>query len=289
MMGIVTRGNSSYRRMIAYHFGESWLGYEMLTRIRKFVLNRIARRKYAPGIKVENRPNLRRLGSFYGGWMLEPSSDLEHATIVSCGLGEDASFDVEFAAAFDATVIIVDPTPRAIAHFTEMRTRLGQPALSAYSKGGKQPATAYDLGTVSADSLVLEPSAIWIENTRLKFYAPRNSASVSHSIVNLHNSSSQDASYIEVTAMTLESVLQKYGLTSIPLLKLDIEGAEGKVIENILGKRIYPRQLLVEFDDMVVPSERAKKSSEATDQLLRKAGYTCCFFDGLCSFLYMRS
>ena len=260
----------------------------MLTRVKNHVLDRMARRKYAPAIKVEKGPNLRRLGSAYGGWTFEPSSDLERATIVSCGLGEDASFDVEFAAAFNATVIIVDPTPRAIAHFAQMRGRFGQPAVSAYSKGGKQPSTAYDLRTIADDSLVLEPSALWIENTRLKFYAPQNLEHVSHSIVNLHNSSAPNAGHIEVCAITLDSLIDKYRLGAIPLMKLDIEGAEGKVIESALGECIYPRQLLVEFDEMNIPSDRSKKTAEATDRLLRQAGYACRYFDGTSNFLYTR-
>ena len=261
----------------------------MLARIKNRVVNRMARRKFAPQIAVKSLPNLRRLGSNYGGWTFEPSSDLKGATILSCGLGEDASFDVEFAAAFNARVIVVDPTPRAIAHFAEMQSRLGQAAIEGYSKGGKQPATAYDMRSMAADSLVLEPSALWIENTRLKFYAPQNRAHVSHSIVNLHNSSSESAGHIEVNAMTIESLIEKHGLGAIPLMKLDIEGAEGKVIQSALEKRIYPRQLLVEFDEMNLPSDRSKKNAENTDRLLRQAGYTCGYFDGMSNFLYIRS
>jgi FkbM family methyltransferase len=261
----------------------------MLTRIKNRVLDRMARRKYAPRIAVENQPNLRRLGSNYGGWTFEPSIDLRGATLVSCGLGEDASFDVEIAAAFNARVILVDPTPRAIAHFEEIRSRYGQATVSGYSKGGKQPASAYDLRAITADSLVLEPSALWIENTRLKFFAPPNLEHVSHSIVNLHNSSSTSAGYIEVNAITLETLMDKYQLSAIPLMKLDIEGAEGKVIENALAKRIYPRQLLVEFDEMNLPSERSQETAEATDLLLRQAGYACRYYDGMSNFLYMRS
>ena len=260
----------------------------MLTRVRNHVLDRMARRKYAPDIEVDAAPNLQRLGSHYGGWTFEPSGDLEHATIVSCGLGEDASFDVEFAAAFNATVIIVDPTPRAIVHFAQMQARLGQPADCAYSKGGKQPAAAYDMATIAEGSLVLEPSALWIENTRLKFYAPQNAERVSHSIVNLHNSSSPNAGHIDVSAVTLDSLIEKHHLSAIPLMKLDIEGAEGTVIESALEKRIYPRQLLVEFDEMNLPSDRSKTTTEATDQLLRQAGYACRYFDGMSNFLYIR-
>ena len=260
----------------------------MLARIKNRVLDRMARRKYAPQIEVKNRPSLRRLGSHYGGWTFEPSSDLKGATILSCGLGEDASFDVEFAAAFNARVIIIDPTPRAILHFTELRSRLGQAATEDYSKGGKQPAGAYDMRAIGADSLVLEPSALWIENTRLKFYAPQNLAHVSHSIVNLHNSSSQSAGYIDVSAITLEALMEKHGLDTIPLMKLDIEGAEGKVIESALQKGTYPRQLLVEFDEMNLPSDRSKKTAEETDRRLREAGYACGYFDGMSNFLYIR-
>ena len=260
----------------------------MLARIKNRILDRMARRKYAPQIEVENPPSLRRLGSRYGGWTFEPSSDLKGATILSCGLGEDASFDVEFAAAFNARVIIIDPTPRAILHFTELRSRLGQAATEGYSKGGKQPAGAYDMRAIGADSLVLEPSALWIENTRLKFYAPQNLAHVSHSIVNLHNSSSQSAGYIDVSAITLEALMEKHGLDAIPLMKLDIEGAEGKVIESALQKGTYPRQLLVEFDEMNLPSDRSKKTAEETDRRLREAGYACGYFDGMSNFLYIR-
>jgi FkbM family methyltransferase len=260
----------------------------MLARLRNFALDRMARRKFAPAIKVEKGPHLRRLGSAYGGWTFESSSDLESATILSCGLGEDASFDVEFAAAFHATVIIVDPTPRAIAHFAEIRRRFGLPADSAYSKGGKQPAEAYDLRAIAEPSLVLEPSALWVENTRLKFYAPKKAGHVSHSIVNLHNSSSPNAEYIEVSAVTLEHLIEKHHLMTVPLMKLDIEGAEGKVIESALERHIYPRQLLVEFDEMNLPSDRSKEAAETTDGLLRHAGYACRYFDGMSNFLYIR-
>src|ERR1700722_11426338 len=260
----------------------------MLSRIRNGVINRLARRKYSPNISIDQAPALRRLGSKYGGWTFEPSSDLQQSTIVSCGLGEDASFDVEFAAAYDARVIIVDPTPRAIAHFAEMQARFGQPAVSQSTTGGKQPATAYDLRTASVNTLILEPSALWIENTRLKFYPPQNASNVSHSIVNLHGSSPESDSYIEVPAVTLESLVEKYALAAISLMKLDIEGAEGRVIRSAMEKGIYPRQLLVEFDEMSYPSERSKKSAEETDGLLGQSGYPCRYFDGISNFLYTR-
>jgi FkbM family methyltransferase len=260
----------------------------MLARSKRWVLDRMARRKYAPDIQVSPPIRLLRLGSRYGGWTMESSPDLHRSTILSCGLGEDATFDVEFASRFDARVIIVDPTPRAILHFEEIQKRIGQPALYGHVKGGKQPAESYDLAKIAKGALILEPSALWIENTTLKFFAPGNPAHVSHSITNLHNDFVSSSPHIEVPAITPESLFEKYELNTVPLMKLDIEGAEVAVIKHMMNTAILPRQLLIEFDEMNYPSDRSKQNAEAMDASLREAGYECRYFDGLANFLYMR-
>jgi hypothetical protein len=57
--------------------------------------------------------------------------------------------------------------------------------------------------------LILEPFALWVENTKLKFFAPANPDHVSHSIVNYQNNYSRDTSNIEVAATTLEAFARK--------------------------------------------------------------------------------
>lgn len=259
----------------------------MLAKMKTRVLHRLARRKYAPALDVQRVTELIKLGSDYGGWTFQPSADLQDSVIVSCGLGEDASFDVEFASRFGAKVIIADPTPRAIRHFEAIQERVGQPAVQSYAKGGKLPIGSYNLSKIAKDSLMLEPSALWVENTTLKFFAPTDPGHVSHSIVNYQNNYSQETSHIEVAAITLEALFEKYRLTSVPLMKFDIEGAEIEVIRHMLEKSIHPRQLLVEFDEMHYPSGRSKKNVEATDRLLRQAGYVCRHHDGFANFLYV--
>src|SRR3569832_187068 len=69
--------------------------------------------------------NLLRLGSCYGGWTFVEDPALCGSVMISCGLGEDASFDIEFAARFGAQVLLVDPTPRAIKHFEEISSKYG--------------------------------------------------------------------------------------------------------------------------------------------------------------------
>lgn len=251
-----------------------------MSRITTKLSNQVVRWKFSPGIRVDRSPNLLRLGSVYGGRTFEPSPDLENSVIISCGLGEDASFDIEFASRFNATVIIVDPTPRAVRHFGEIQSHAGEPATQSYTQTGKQPASAYDLSKISPGSLKLEPVALWVEITTLKFYAPPNPEHVSHSIVNYQNSYSSETPSIEVGTATIEQLMAKYGLKSMPLLKLDIEGAEIQVIADMLRRSILPRQILVEFDEMIVPSQRSKERVAATDALLRQQGYLCRHVDG---------
>lgn len=259
----------------------------MPRRLPHRILNRVLRSRYSPKVDVERSSDLLRLGSDYGGWTFVDSPDLPGSVILSCGLGEDASFDVEFASRFRSSVIVVDPTPRAIRHFEQIQMRVGQPATQGYVRGGKQPIASYDLRKVDKGSLVLEPFALWVENTTLRFFAPRNPADVSHSIVNFQNDYAQDTAHIEVATTTLEALLAKYGVKTVPLLKLDVEGAEATVIRNMVERAIPIRQLLVEFDEMNCPSERSKKTVEDTDRMLRSAGYLCRYFDGKMSFLYV--
>jgi len=105
------------------------------------------------------------LGSKYGGWSLVDENSLEGSTIISAGLGEDASFDVEFAARYGARVMILDPTPRASNYFKGMISRLGNPKVTEYTATGYQPFDAYELTQVNVDNFVLIEKALWNETT----------------------------------------------------------------------------------------------------------------------------
>ena len=44
--------------------------------------------------------------------------------------------------------------------------------------------------------------------------------------------------------------MKEVAFKKIDLLKLDIEGAENHVIPDMLDKKIFPAQILVEFDEL---------------------------------------
>ena len=73
--------------------------------IRTFFLPRLR------NINTSQSPDNLKLGSDEHGWTLLDKDYLHGSTILSVGLGEDASFDIEFCNRFASKVIIVDPTP----------------------------------------------------------------------------------------------------------------------------------------------------------------------------------
>jgi FkbM family methyltransferase len=227
-----------------------------------------------------------KLGSEYGGWTFADVQDLQGSTIISCGLGEDASFDVEFAARYRARVVIADPTPQAIRHFEALQDGVGAGATAPYLPGGSQPISAYDLSKITTVSLQLYPRALWNETKSIDFFLPKNHKHVSHSILNFQNRYRTDTESITVQAVTLDVLMRDLNLTTVPLLKLDIEGAEIEIILDMLAKQIFPDQLLVEYDELSVPSKRSKDRIRSAHEALLHNGYRLINFDYPSNFLY---
>ena len=207
---------------------------------------------------------------------------------MSFGLGEDASFDVEFAARYGATVLIFDPTPRAITHFDELSRRIGASATRPYDSGGQQPSEAYDLSTVTSRQLQLLPLAVSDESGTAKFFAPADARHVSHSLINLQMSDDEDASFITVDAISVDDLKNHVPLPAISLVKMDIEGAEILVLRRMLDTNFLPKQLLVEFDELNFPSRAARKRFDSTHQRILDSGYSVSHWDKRSCISYIR-
>jgi FkbM family methyltransferase len=233
---------------------------------------------------------IKRLGTNYGGWCFVEDSNLYGCTIISAGLGEDASFDVEFAAQYNARVVVVDPTPRAIKHFEKIISNLGASRKRKYSDSGNQPVDSYDLSKIKRENLVLVEKALWREEGLLKFFEPRNPQHVSYSIVNYQNDYSMETKCIEVSSTTVGRLLGDLNLNckDIPIFKMDIEGAEIEVLEQMLGESLFPRQILVEFDELNFPTEKNFQRVSRINRLLIHEGYEMIKTDGKSNFLYYR-
>ena len=259
----------------------------MVAKIIRRVKNKLNSLRFAPKVVVAREDNLKFLGTPYGGWHFRDTPDLHGSTIISAGLGEDGSFDVEFAKTYGAKVIIVDPTPRAIEHFELIQRRIGLAASTGYVSGGRQPVDAYPLDGISNEQLVLIDRALWSEKKTLKFYRPSNPKHVSHSVVNFQNNYSEDTPYIEVNSITIQEITELYKIDKLEILKLDIEGAEISVLQNMMSTNLRPNQLLIEFDELIKPSKISRNNYYEIDNILRKNHYKCIDFDGKSNFLYV--
>lgn len=194
------------------------------------------------GFKVHKLKNLETIGTDYGKWTI-PKGFLTRESICYCaGAGEDISFDVGIANQYGCNVHIFDPTPRAITHFNQLQDRT--------IKGEKTPINNnttdfYDLTPNTLRKLHFSPTGIWDKETSIKFYAPKNPQHVSHSILNLQKTDS----FFEAKVNRLSNIMRKLKHNRIDLLKLDIEGAEYKVIDSIIDDNLDIKVLCIEFDE----------------------------------------
>jgi FkbM family methyltransferase len=155
-----------------------------------------------------------RLGSDYGGWRVLPGP-LTSASVIYCfGVGEDISFDTALIDRFDAHVHAFDPTPRAIAWVQE-----------------RAPAgfTMHAFGLADFDG-------------EATFSPPSRTGDVSHSIAAGTSSNGP-----QFPVRRLATIMRDLDHDHIDLLKMDIEGAEYAVIDDLCRGTVRPQQLLVEF------------------------------------------
>ena len=238
-----------------------------------------------PRPALHPHPLMSHLGTPYGGWHFVSDDSLRRGTIISAGLGEDASFDVAMASIYDCRVIIVDPTPRAVEHFHGIQQRLGEDATRAYSAGGCQPHDAYNLSNIRAEQLVLVAKALAVSDVPVRLFAPPNPEHVSYSMTDYQNGRKKQGPFIETPATSYNEVVDLYlAGDAPPLVKLDIEGAELEVIPALLERP--PAQILVEFDELNFPDTTAVRDWKLKDEILRDSQYVVAHTDGV-NFTYV--
>lgn len=199
--------------------------------------------KFKPSYKKEL--NLTHVGTLYGGYNIFDKY-LDKPNIISCGLGEDASFDIDMINKYNSKIISVDPTPRAKDHYTEIKRNFGKKNIKNYDESGHLKIDSYDLRKVNETNFIFLDKAIWSNNDEeLKLYYPSKKDHVSLSIT----SSTKDKKYYFI-AKTINyfSIVKNYNLDHVDILKLDIEGAELEVLEDVLKVKNLPKQILVEYD-----------------------------------------
>ena len=180
-------------------------------------------------------------GSEYGGHCVALNHLNNESVVYSAGLGYDISFDEQLILEYGLDVHGFDPTPGSIKHLK----KTGMP------KGFH----LHEYGFSDMEGKQI-------------FHMPVNPEHISHSTTN-HKQTMQEA--IEVEMKTLKSTMGELNHTSIDLLKMDIEGSEYGIIDEICSNQIKVKQILIEFhhhfDNISV------KSTKSAVDKLNNAGY----------------
>lgn len=217
---------------------------------------------------VQSLKNLSYVGSERHGYMV-PDNFLGPDSICYCvGAGEDISFDTELKIRYNANVYIFDPSPYGINHFNEVREFVNHGTPLTLDK--KLAPYNYKITSEQFKEIKFVPIGLWDEKKILKFYDPEKENYSSHSAYLFTDS----ANFIEAPVDRLANLMRELKHKHIDLLKIEIEGAEYKVIDTIVNDKLDIKAILVEFDEIYNASGKAFhfRIKKSCDQL-KKAGY----------------
>jgi FkbM family methyltransferase len=172
-------------------------------------------------IFIRNDINISRSlhGNMYASFIVSPQYLDSNSIVYSFGVGTDISFDLDVIGKYNCNIYCFDPTPDSIAWINSIPL---PEKLKFYRYGLSD------------------------KNEKVKFYKPKNSSHISHSIINNENFNSDEYIYVEMK--DLETIMAELGHKFIDILKLDIEGSEYKVLRSILLKEdIFIKQIVIEF------------------------------------------
>ncbi len=168
-------------------------------------------------IKIDFRCENITLGNEGAAWTIYPKHLNEKSVVYSFGVGYDISFDLKIINHFDLGIYAFDPTPKSI-EWVKKQNLPKQFVLKEY-------------GLADFDG-------------KAKFHPPENPEYISATM--LERSQTENEAY-KVEVKTLKTIMTELGHRQLNLLKMDIEGAEYKVINNMIESGIKPDQLLIEF------------------------------------------
>lgn len=182
-------------------------------------------------------------GNGYGGFYIDPTIISDDAIIYSFGIGTDISFDLDIILKHPHTRIFgFDPTPKSIDWISHQTL---------------------------PENFKFYPFGIGVKTEKVTFNLPKNKDFVSGSIYNHHLVDHTNT--VEVQLKSFQDIVHELGHTKIDVLKMDIEGSEYAVMEDILNSGILITQILVETHERFF--DNGKEKGEYLFKLMHDKNY----------------
>lgn len=206
----------------------------MLNAIKDLIRPLVKPPLHRPDVKLPHEL----LGTEYGRWPLLRRD--RKGPVLSFGIGEDISWDLAVIAR-GHTVHAFDPTPKSTAWIARQNLPEGF--------------IHHEWGLSDRDGSI-------------EIYAPANPAHTSYSAT---RGPDQAETVTSVPAYRLVTILEKLGLSECDTLKMDIEGFEYGVIDDMIATGALPHELMIEFHHRMY--DYADGATLDAVERLKAAGY----------------
>ena len=163
-------------------------------------------------------------------------------------------------------MFLIDPTERAIKHYNEVQEFYKNKSFKFTGDIQDDYLSHIDNLNPDFNNFTYINMGLYKEKTKLKFYKQDNSRYVSQSLV----PGMFGKNYDEVDVDSIKNIMKGHKHNKIDLLKLDIEGAEVKVLNSMVESEIFPRYLAVEFDLFLHGKDSENNTQYIMQKLLKK-------------------
>lgn len=201
-----------------------------------FTQGRQLGRRVLDSIYCKDFPSKRQVGKPGADNWFVLTDRLEGAVIYSGGVGKDINFELELARNYNCVIHLFDPSPTGVNTIQSM-------ALPS--------------------NILFQPIGLAGDDGLLDFALPVNPDEGSYRL------GEGDTSF---ECRSLRSLFRENNHQHVELLKIDIEGFEYEVLDDVINSGLHIRQIAVEFHDFYRDISSAKTKHSV--RLLTANGYT---------------
>lgn len=197
-------------------------------KFKKFMIKLITKLKYIVRVIIRQEiliwPQIKLdtvwFGNKHAGFYVNTKGLNSKSIIYSFGVGEDISFDEKLIKEYNCTIYAFDPTPKTV---------------------------NFILTKNAPPNFIFNQYGLNSHDGEIPFYLPINPNHVSCSTSKVLDHKNKKTEFVIVNMKKFSTIVNELGHKKIEIVKLDIEGSEYEVLDDILNSKVDINQILIEF------------------------------------------